>query len=133
RGTSNELCRFLISRRTMMRLIALPHRPTVLNARRNACALAEKIRDAADLAIDGHQPAEGCCCSMCCCKPTWDRRVQIRLNAATDEGVRVGFGVCHRRLLLAELRALLAREDALNDPNRAASLNNLRTAIDAIA
>lgn len=115
-----------------MTITPLPHRRTTSNAMRRAIALAERIRDGRAPAIVGRQPANGKRCTMCGRRPPSGTLFQIVVDSVTDEGVMLGFGVCHHRYLGRALRALLAREQALNNPARAAGILRLQQAIQAI-
>jgi hypothetical protein len=115
-----------------MTVIPLPHRRTVRNASRNGTALAKLIRDGRAPSIIGRQPAHGERCAMCGRTPPSGTLFHIVVDSVTDEAVLVGVGVCHRRYLGRALRALLAQEQALNDPARAAGILRLQQAIQVI-
>jgi hypothetical protein len=66
---------------------------------------------------------------MCNRRPPSTRLAQVCLDTVADIGVRVGIDVCHRRLLVAELRVLLADEVALAVPARVDIVRQLRQAI----
>jgi hypothetical protein len=116
-----------------MTALTLPSPRTVRNARRNAPALAELIRDGRTPAYNGRQSANGERCAMCGRTPPSDQLYQVVIDSIADTGVFIGIGVCHRRYLGRALRALLARERSLNDPARADGIARLEEAIRAVA
>jgi hypothetical protein len=116
-----------------MTSVTLPSPRTVRNARRNASALAEMIRDGRTPAYNGRQSANGGRCAMCGRMPPSNQLYQIVLDSGADTGVLIGIGVCHRRYLGRALRSLLARERSLVDQTHADGIARLEEAIRVIA
>ncbi len=115
-----------------MTVLPLPHRRTVRNAPLNGDVLAARIRDGRAPAVVGPQPAHGHRCTMCGRRPRSGRLFEIVTDTVADQGVQIGIGRCHRHHLGRALRALLAREQALHDPTRAAGIARIEQALQRI-
>ena len=100
-----------------MQIVDLPHAPNVGNARANAAALAEMLRDLPNVVYRGRQPAAGCNCSICGRQPK-KHLLQIVLKRNPDRGVRIGIGKCHCHHLAGAVSRLLDVEKKGNHPDR---------------
>ncbi|MCE9567663.1 MAG: hypothetical protein K8U57_37150 [Planctomycetes bacterium] len=114
-----------------MPVATLPHPRTPRNAPHNARVVAEKIRDGANVTYPGRQHSPNQQCSMCGRAPRGPlhQLFCVELDSVTNDTVLLGVGVCHRRILGAAIRRLIAEEQALNDPARAAGIGRLQAAL----
>jgi hypothetical protein len=114
-----------------MQVISLPNRRTPRNSPSRGAAVAVHIRDGANISYPGLQHSPNERCTMCGRPPRAPRRQLfcIKLDTINDRGVLLGVGVCHRRILGNAIRRLIAREQAFNDPTRAAGILRLQDAL----